>query len=150
MYLSRSSLLLSLFSSFFRPRFSRHLRTALTNAETMHDLVITSYTDHSYALSEESICVRTLFVRIVLLLSSVRPKVTRQKNVGLIQRKDRRRSWRIASFLGLPDTHVDGVAGETRSAKIWALCLTQREHFLNDWRYALKTLKNDQNITSAI
>ena len=49
------SLVPELCSSFRPPRirrettrlcFSRHLRTALTNAETMHDLVITSYTDH--------------------------------------------------------------------------------------------------------
>lgn len=52
---SRSSfVLVPVFRPSFRPRFSRHLRTALTNAETMHDLVITSYIDHSYALSEES------------------------------------------------------------------------------------------------
>ena len=78
------------------------------------------------------------------MLSSVRPKVTRQKNVGSISKKVCPRSWRVASFLVscLTFTWIAN-SGENCSAQHLGRLLprTQREfrrHFLNDWRYALK------------
>ena len=127
--------------------FFRHHHTKLTNAETrcmtssalrtpiIHRLS-RSQTRKNTPRSSSSYCSLCCSLPIQELII--------RKTLSQSQRKIRRLSWRVASFLVSCITLIwIATSGENRSAQHLGRLLprTQREfrrHFLNDWRYALR------------